>query len=42
LGLCCLRWVFREARYPDLFARTAGDAADAVRWAVHILGGPGE
>jgi hypothetical protein len=38
LGLCCLRWVMREARYPDLFARTAGDALAAVRWCGELLG----
>lgn len=38
LALCCLRWVRREARYADLFARTAGDAEAAVRWAGELLG----
>jgi hypothetical protein len=30
--------VWREARYADLFARTAGDAEAAVRWAGELLG----
>jgi aminoglycoside phosphotransferase (APT) family kinase protein len=40
LGLCCLRWVLREARYAELFARTAGDAEAAVRWAGEVLAAP--